>query len=138
MYYLLFKYFYLVFTLCSFEFQKKHSAHAITSDVDIGETAKAAKFFSTDGVIITGSATGSPASKTELEQVLDAVQDRDPEAEGLPVLIGSGIDPDNVSDFKRANAFIVGSYFKEGGRWQNRIDEHRVEKLLKAVQSFRT
>jgi len=75
---------------------------------------------------------GSPASKSELEQILDSVH------EGLPVLIGSGINPENVSDFKRANAFIVGSYFKEDGRWQNPIDEKRVKKLLKAVQSLRS
>ncbi len=78
---------------------------------------------------------GSPASKSELEQVLEAVNRGD---HGLPVLIGSGIDPENVSDFKHANAFIVGSYFKEAGRWQNPIDERRVEKLLKAVQPLRT
>ncbi len=78
---------------------------------------------------------GSPASKSELEQILDSVHRGN---EGLPVLIGSGIDPENVSDFKRANAFIVGSYFKEDGRWQNPIDEKRVKKLLKAVQSLRS
>ena len=79
--------------------------------------------------------SGSPASKSELEQVLESLYRRD---DGLPVLIGSGIDPENVSDFKRANAFIVGSYFKEDGRWQNPIDKKRVEKLLRAVQPLRT
>lgn len=40
----------LVFT----DLKKKHSAHSITQDVSLLETAKAAEFFLTDGVIITG------------------------------------------------------------------------------------
>ena len=43
------------------DIKKKHSAHAITADVDIVETAKAAEFFTVDGVIVTGLATGEPA-----------------------------------------------------------------------------
>lgn len=54
--------------------QKKHSSHAITSDLDIIDTAKAAEFFLSDGVVLTGSRTGSPASKHELKQVLSAVE----------------------------------------------------------------
>ncbi|ROT81513.1 putative uncharacterized protein F13E9.13, mitochondrial isoform X2 [Penaeus vannamei] len=45
----------LVFT----DIKKKHSAHSITSDVGIADTAEAAKFFLADGVILTGSATGT-------------------------------------------------------------------------------
>ena len=40
------------------DIKKKHSAHAVTADVSIAETAAAAKFFNVDGVIVTGSATG--------------------------------------------------------------------------------
>ena len=35
--------------------KKKHSAHAVTSDVSIAETAVAAAFFDVDGVIVTGA-----------------------------------------------------------------------------------
>ena len=52
-------------------FQKKHSSHSITADVDIAETAKAAQFFLADGVVLTGTSTGSPASASELRQVMD-------------------------------------------------------------------
>lgn len=38
-----------------------HSSHAITQDVSLIETAKAAEFFLTDGIIVTGTATGQPA-----------------------------------------------------------------------------
>ena len=38
--------------------KKKHSAHALTADVSLAETAKAAEFFLVDGVIVSGIATG--------------------------------------------------------------------------------
>lgn len=43
------------------------SAHSITSDVGIADTAEAAKFFLADGVILTGSATGQEADHRQLE-----------------------------------------------------------------------
>ena len=55
------------------DIKKKHSAHTITSDVSIYEMAKAAEFFRSDGVIITGSSTGHEANPEELENVRDAL-----------------------------------------------------------------
>ncbi|KAF3833205.1 hypothetical protein F7725_026870 [Dissostichus mawsoni] len=43
------------------DIKKKHSSHALTSDVSIEETAHAAEFFLSDGLIITGAATGQQA-----------------------------------------------------------------------------
>ena len=43
-----------------------NSSHAITSDVSLAETAEAAELFLTDGVIITGNATGQPASTEDI------------------------------------------------------------------------
>ena len=43
------------------DIKKKHSSHAITADVDVAETARAAEFALADGVIVTGAATGQPA-----------------------------------------------------------------------------
>lgn len=45
---------------------RSHSSHALTSDVSIEETARAAEFFLSDGVIITGAATGEQANPEEL------------------------------------------------------------------------
>lgn len=42
-----------------------HSSHALTADVSIEETARAAQFFLSDGVIITGAATGVQANPEE-------------------------------------------------------------------------
>lgn len=43
------------------------SSHALTSDVSIEETAKAAEFFLSDGLIVTGIATGTQADPQELK-----------------------------------------------------------------------
>lgn len=105
------------------DIKKKHSAHTITSDVDIVETAKAAQFFKADGVIITGSSTGESANIDELVSVKKAVD--------MPVLIGSGIDDENLLTYlEYADALIIGSYFKENGYWANDISEERVKKLM--------
>jgi membrane complex biogenesis BtpA family protein len=51
------------------DIKKKHSAHAITADVDIVETAKAAEFFQADGVVVSGAATGRAADPGEVRAV---------------------------------------------------------------------
>ncbi|KAL1456328.1 hypothetical protein WDU94_001067 [Cyamophila willieti] len=108
----------LVFT----DIKKKHSSHAITADVDILDTAKAASFFLSDGLIITGTSTGDPADAGQLTSVKKSVD--------LPVLVGSGVTIDNVHQYKMADAFIIGSHFKQDGRWQNPIDKERVYKFM--------
>ncbi|CAC5396621.1 unnamed protein product [Mytilus coruscus] len=116
----------LVFT----DIKKKHSAHAITSDVDIGDTAKAAEFFLSDGVIVTGSQTGLAADVSELIDVQKAVD--------IPVLIGSGVTNDNVEQYKSAHGLIVGSYFKKDGHWNNDLDTDRLKIFMESVKSLRT
>ena len=106
--------------------KKKHSAHAITADVEIAETAKAAEFFSVDGVIVSGVATGQPAEPGEVTAVADAVS--------VPTLVGSGITAENIGTFSNADAFIVGSSIKQGGLWSNPIDLERCRELVKAFQ----
>ena len=43
------------------------SSHSITGDVSIGETAAAAEFFLSDGLIISGGATAHPANIQDLQ-----------------------------------------------------------------------
>jgi membrane complex biogenesis BtpA family protein len=110
------------------DIKKKHSSHAITADVDIAETAHAAEFFSADGVIVTGAATGQPVNFDELAAVANATE--------LPVLVGSGASVENLDAiFPHANAVIVGSSIKQGGRWDAPIDPERVRAFTqRAVQ----
>ena len=108
------------------DIKKKHSAHAVTADVDIIQTAHAAEYFLSDGLIVTGAATGESASLDELKAVHAAVH--------IPVLVGSGITAANVADYLPvADALIVGSYFKQNGDWKNPLDPNRIHTLLQAV-----
>ena len=84
------------------DIKKKHSAHAITADVSLLETAQGAEFFKADGVIVTGSHTGQAPSPEDVATVAGAVS--------CSVLVGSGVDIDNIGDFiSFAAAVIVGS-----------------------------
>jgi uncharacterized protein len=104
--------------------KKKHSAHTLTADVSLVETAKAAEFFLVDGVIVSGIATGQPADASEVRSVAGAVS--------VPTLVGSGVTPDNCDDYIDADALIVGSFVKQGGVWSGPIDESRTAELARA------
>lgn len=109
--------------------KKKHSAHAITADVDIVETAHAAEFFSVDGVVVSGVATGTPADAEEVEAVSRAVH--------VPTIIGSGITVENIARYPGADAFIVGSSVKTGGIWSGTLDADRTRAIVDALASDR-
>ncbi|CAK9827115.1 Uncharacterized protein F13E9.13, mitochondrial [Anthophora retusa] len=115
----------LIFT----DIKKKHSSHAITSDVNLSETVKAAKFFLTDGIILTGTATGNPADLSEFAEVKESTKG--------PILIGSGITIDNVEDYLSSDAIIVGSHFKFDGVWQNEVDKERVKNFMNNLEHLR-
>jgi membrane complex biogenesis BtpA family protein len=106
------------------DIKKKHSAHAITTDVDLAETAHAAEFFLADGVVVTGAATGLAADPADVRTVADAVQ--------VPVLVGSGVTAENLASFADADAFIVGSSVKSGGVWSDPIDPDRCAALAES------
>ena len=108
------------------DIKKKHSSHAITNDVNIVETAKAAEFFLSDGIVVTGGATGQPADNTEVQNVSRAVK--------LPVIVGSGVTLQNVEQFKEANGFIIGSYFKRYRDWKNEIDSNILYDFVLSVK----
>ena len=55
------------------DIKKKHSSHALTADVDLVDTAKAAEFFLADGVVVTGSATGQRTAAGDVAVVADRV-----------------------------------------------------------------
>ena len=87
--------------------KKKHSSHAITADVDIGETAHAVEFMRGDAVIVTGAVTGDAPQRADLLAGKKKTR--------LPVYLGSGVTANNLkSFFLAADGFIVGSEFKEG------------------------
>jgi membrane complex biogenesis BtpA family protein len=106
------------------DIQKKHSAHAITSDLSLEDWVHGAEFFGIDGVIVTGSATGKAASKNEVELAKTSGR--------IPVIVGSGITAENAADYARADAWVVGSSMKYDGYWENPIDPDRLKAMVAA------
>jgi predicted TIM-barrel enzyme len=79
-------------------------------------------------VIVTGGMTGSPPQLSDVQEVKAHCR--------LPVILGSGVDVDNIAAFySEADGFIIGSFFKRDGCWANEVDQQRVEKLMEAVNN---
>ncbi len=108
------------------DLKKKHAAHALTADLDLVETARAAEFCRADGVIVTGVATGRAADPAEVRAVSGAVQ--------LPTFVGSGVSPGNLARYPAARGFIVGSALKRDGVWSNPLDPERVRAMARAFR----
>ncbi len=112
------------------DIKKKHTSHAITADLDVSETAKAAEFFGADGVIVTGIATGQAIRINDLGTARVATT--------LPLLVGSGVTPESVKDlFAYADGLIVGSWYKRDGLWSNPPDAKRAKEIVNAVRAAR-
>ncbi|MGH9752259.1 MAG: BtpA/SgcQ family protein [Blastocatellia bacterium] len=110
--------------------KKKHSSHAITADISLGATAEAVEFMRGDAVIVTGSVTGEAPKIADVEEANAHCR--------LPVLLGSGIDANNIADFyQAADGFIIGSHFKADGHWANPVEAERVRELMKLVERIK-
>ena len=82
--------------------KKKHSSHAITSDLSIGDMAREAEFCCADGVIVTGISTGYETDPDHVKEAHENTQ--------IPVLVGSGITAKTLPHlYPFSNGFIVGS-----------------------------
>jgi hypothetical protein len=82
-----------------------------------------------DAVIVTGERTGAPVSAALLDEVAAA-------ADGAPVLIGSGLDLDNVHLLApKVHGAIVGTALKLGGKLHAPVDVERVRRLVAAWPS---
>ncbi|MEZ4773052.1 MAG: BtpA/SgcQ family protein [Bacteroidia bacterium] len=112
------------------DIKKKHSAHAITEDVSLPETAQAAEFFLSDGVIVTGTATGAEADISEIQSVKAAVK--------IPVWVGSGVTIDNLPVYAPVcDGMIVGSYFKKDGYWAGAVDPEKVKRFVEKLDALK-
>jgi len=108
----------------------KHGSHFITSDRDIKEQAHDIESYKGDAVIITGGATGEKPTLSDIQAVKVSVR--------IPVFVGSGITTENVKDYIDViDGAIVGSEFKEGGKWQNPVSFERTKGFMDKVKSFR-
>ncbi len=108
--------------------KKKHASHALTADVSLAETVRAAEFFLADGVVVTGTATGEPATPSDLGEARAATR--------LPVLVGSGLTPANLGAYAGADGFIVGSSLKRGGAWEQPLEPDAVRAMRAAFTAL--
>lgn len=77
-----------------------------------------------DGVILSGTATGSKVDLNELKEARQVTQ--------KPIFIGSGANPDNLRELGEfADGFIVGSYFKRDGNARNEVEEAKVKEFVR-------
>jgi membrane complex biogenesis BtpA family protein len=105
----------------------KHGSHAIVADRSIQELTRDLAFFDADVVIATGQRTGNTATVAEIEEIGSATH--------LPLLVGSGVDKDNVAEIlKRTNGVIVASSLKQEGVWWNPVDPERVRAFRAAAE----
>jgi len=81
-----------------------------------------------DAVIVSGELTGSATSASDLEVVK--------QYSSVPVLIGSGVTPENLQSLHTADGFIVGSYFKKDGVAKNEVELDRVQRLMQKVSGM--
>jgi uncharacterized protein len=81
-----------------------------------------------DAVIVSGVATGSPPSLTDLKLAKAA-------AGNTPVIIGSGANWENIATLMHsADGAIVSSALKRHGKIENSIDPIRVSQFVEAMQ----
>jgi membrane complex biogenesis BtpA family protein len=82
-----------------------------------------------DAIIVSGQITGSAVEKEKFKRVQKSTS--------LPVLIGSGVNPENLHEyFDLADGFIVGSTFKTDGKAKNFVDRKNVEQFMDRFRSL--
>ena len=107
------------------DIKKKHSSHALTADLGLADTARAAEFFLCDGLVVTGTHTGAVPALGDIRAAREAT--------ALPIVLGSGVTIDNAPGLlAHADAAIMGSHFKYEGRWENPVDPARVRRFMAA------
>ncbi|RME72750.1 MAG: phosphorybosylanthranilate isomerase [Planctomycetota bacterium] len=81
-----------------------------------------------DAVIATGARTGAPVDETLLATMREAAGD-------TPLWIGSGLTPERAARLAPyADAAIVGSWLKRGGRLDAPVDPARVRAMAEALR----
>ncbi|KGT92211.1 BtpA family membrane complex biogenesis protein [Erwinia typographi] len=106
----------------------KHGSHAIVADRSIQELTRDVDFFEADAVIATGQRTGDSATLGEIDEIRGATE--------LPLLVGSGVTPDNVGQIlSRTQGVIVASALKVDGVWWNEVELARVQHFMAAARS---
>lgn len=114
--------------------QVKHADHLIKRSLK--NATWEAKKKKADAVIITGKWTGDPPTVEDVLEAKKAVLN-------VPIILGSGITPENIKKYAAEGA-IIGSYFKGDGNpkerdfhnifpWKVKMQKKRVEKFMREL-----
>lgn len=81
-----------------------------------------------DALVVSGKATGETTPLADVKRVRSAVP-------ALPVLVGSGVTADTVSELLSiADGVIVGTFVKRDGNVRQPVDAERVRRLVAAAR----
>lgn len=108
------------------DIDKKHAK--MFPGINIKTHAIWSEYYLADAMIVTGEMTGLPAKIDDVKAVREVTS--------RPILIGSGMNKDNISDFlKYADGAIVGTSLKEDGVTENPVDLNRVKEFMTTVEN---
>ena len=84
-----------------------------------------------DAICVSGLTAGSATDIEHLRTVRGAAGD-------TPVFVNTGVKAHNVADqLAESDGAVVGTFFKQDGAFDNRVDRARVEELMNEVHRFR-
>lgn len=107
----------------------KHSAPLVNRPLK--DSALDAKYFLSDGIIISGTHTGKETKLEDIREAKESVED-------FPVLVGSGFNKERAAQiFAIADGAIVGTSLKKNGISSNVVDRNKVKELMKVVKEIR-
>ncbi len=112
-----------------------HVKHAkLISKLSLVQSAKKAIKYGSNGLILTGKWTGDAPNMDQLKMLRKGVGN-------FPIILGSGVDIDNISDLlKYADGVIVSTSLKKNSSkghrinikpYENRVSKLKVKKLVK-------
>ena len=98
----------------------------------IADVARSTVFNSRpDGLCVSGLTAGAPTDTSTLSVVKQNAGD-------TPVVVNTGVRAENVKEqLSIADAAIVGTYFKQDGKFENSVDKDRVATLMSEVHDLR-
>jgi membrane complex biogenesis BtpA family protein len=117
-----------ILALC--DINVKHGSHFIIHDRSVAEQAMDIEAQNGDTVIVTGFDTGMPPTIEDISKCKQATS--------LPILVGSGINIDNVNELLSvADGAIIGSWFKEENNWKNPVSYKRTSAFMNKVNEMK-
>lgn len=112
------------------DIQVKHS-ELLETGKRLSTSARQAITHGSDALIVSGTVTGDRPATEDLREVREAAPD-------FPVLVGSGMTPENVNElFRYADGAIVGTALKNSMAPQERVVGGRVSRLMDEVRRIR-